>query len=550
MPNNQENKIIIGEQQGPDPSFQEEVMSSQKNETIDDASRGFSNRRIAKNTVMLYMRMIVMTLIGIYTSRVILQTLGVQDFGVYQAVGGVLGMFGIVTSSLSTAVSRYLTFELGRGDLQQLKKVFSTSINVQFAIAASIVIFGCSIGWWFVNYKMNIPDGRIAAANWVLFCIVLSAAVSLVSVPYGSSIVSHERMSVYAYMSILDVVLKLSIVFALYLSPFDKLKTYAVLLLSVSLLMRYIYYRYCKKQFAECRYQFVYDKQLIKDMTKFAGWSFFGNGAWILNTQGVSILINIFFGVTLNAARGIASQIEGLVTTFVNNFMVALSPQITKLYASGDLKNMHTLICRGSRFSFFLMIFLGVPCCLETRRLLMIWLGVVPEYTVIFTRLSFISSICTLLGYTLVTAQYATGDIKRYQIIITIFGAWVFPLTWLAFALGGSPIWTYIVYSFVYFILIFVRIYLVKDMIHMPWTRYVNEVLVKGSVVLAICMIPPLSLHLFLPDTIYRFILVFVVSLVFSAGVIFWIGMYPEERDGLVRMIRSFVASRKKARNN
>ena len=518
-------------------SVDQESVSSVTNAV--DAADGavFSNRRIAKNTMLLYMRMILMTLIGIYTSRVILQTLGVIDYGLYNAVGGVIGMFNIVTSSLSTAVGRYLTYELGRGDMKRLKLVFSTSINIQFALAIIIVIVAGTVGCWFVNYKMNIPDGRLSAANWVLFCCILSSAVSLVSVPYNSSIVSHEKMNIYAYMSILNAVLKLAIVFALYVSPVDKLKTYSVLLLIVSLVMRYIYYLYCKKHFKECSYTFVYDKQLIKDMTKFAGWSFFGNGAWVLNTQGVSILVNIFFGVTLNAARGIASQVEGIATTFVNNFMVAMNPQITKLYASGDLSNLHILVCRGARFSFFLMVFFGIPCCLETERLLVLWLGVVPEYTILFFRLSFVASICTLLGNTLVTAQYATGDIKRYQIIITIFGSFVFPLTWLAFKLGGNPAWTYIVYSAVYFVLVFVRIYLVKDMIHMPWQMYVKNVLAKSALVAAISIILPLTIYLKMPNTIYRFILVWLVSLIVSSTVIYWVGMDSVERNGINRML-------------
>lgn len=535
-----ENNKSATDQQVTQDVGQESVSSAT---TAVDAADGaiFSNRRIAKNTILLYMRMIVLMGIGLFTSRVILQTLGVNDYGLYNAVGGVLGMFNIVTSSLSTAVSRYLTYELGRGDKEQLRVVFSTSINIQFAIAAFIVIVAGLAGWWFVNFKMNIPDGRMEAANWVLFCCILSSAVTLVSVPYGASIVSHERMNVYAYMSILDVTLKLAIVYALYISPFDKLKSYAVLLLLVSLLMRYIYYKYCKKNFAECHYKFVFNRQLIKDMTKFAGWSFFGNGAWVLNTQGVSILINIFFGVALNAARGIASQVEGIATTFVNNFMVAMNPQITKLYAAGDLPNMHTLVCRGARFSFFLMMFFGIPSCLEAERILRLWLGVVPEYTVLFVRLSFVASICTLLGNTLVTAQYATGDIKRYQIIITIFGAWVFPLTWLAFKLGGDPSWTYIVYSAVYFVLVFVRIYLVKDMIQMPAWRYIKDVILRGAVVASLSFILPFAIYMTMPPTYTRFILVWVVSIIVSGIIIYWVGMDAVERNGIRQLLNRIL---------
>lgn len=513
---------------------------SQSPGTSGDGSH-LDSRRVAKNTIMLYLRTIIMTAIGIYTSRVVLQTLGVSDYGINSAVGGLVGLFSIITSSLSMAVGRFLTFELGRGDKQYLKQVFSTSMNIMFALAALVVLLTSTIGWWFVNYQMNIPDGRMGAANWVLICCILSFAVGLVNVPYNSSIIAHEKMGIYAYMTILDAFFRLAIVFALYISPYDKLKTYSLLGLFVSLLMRFIYYCYCKKNFEECSYKFVYNKKLIRDMTKFAGWSFFGNGAWILNTQGVNILINVFFGVTLNAARGIATQVEGLVSGFVNNFMTALNPQITKLYAAGDLPSMHVLVCRGARFSFFLMMFFGIPCCLETRELLTLWLGIVPDYTVLFVRLSFVASICTMLGNTLVTAQFATGNIKRYQLMVTFVGAWVFPLTWLAFKLGGDPSWTYIVYSIVYFILVFVRIYLVKDMIQLSWVRYVKDVLIRSGVVAAISIVLPMAVYLMLPPTLYRFALVWLLSFICSGTVIYWVGMDAVERDGVKRMITKFI---------
>ena len=506
-----------------------------------------SNKRIAKNTLLLYLRMIVMILIGLYTSRVVLQVLGVSDYGVYNAVGGVVAMLSVLTSSLSTAISRYLTFELGRGDADKLKRVFSVSLNAQILIAIVIVILGVFAGGWFLNHKMNIPDERLDAANWVLYCSLLSFATALISVPYGASIVSHERMNVYAYMTILDVTLKLLIVYALYLSPYDKLKSYAVLLLMVAIFIRFIYARYCKKNFSECTYHFVLDVPLLKEMTGFAGWNFLGNSAWIFNNQGVNILINIYFGVTLNAARGIATQVEGLAMHFVNNFMTALNPQITKSYASKELSQMHQLVCRGAKFSFFLVLFFAIPLCLETEQVLYFWLSKVPDYAVLFVRMTFLSTLCTVVGYTLETAQLATSEIRKYQIIMTLVGVWVFPLTWLAFKLGGDAVWAYIIFFITYFVLIFVRIYLVKDLIQMPWMLYIKEVLVVCAVVLLLAIIPPLAIYMLMPSSLWRLLLLCLVSFASNCLVIYWMGLRPVERDMVNGLLKKYIAKLRRA---
>ena len=500
-----------------------------------------NSRRLARNTIMLYFRMFVMILIGLYTSRVVLQVLGVTDYGIYYAVGGLVTMFLIVTRTLSTAISRYMTFELGRGDTERLNAIFSMSVNIQTMIAAFVVIVGSAVGWWFLNYQMVIPPERLPAANWVLFCSILTFAIGLINVPYNATIVSHEKMDIFAYMSILDAVLKLLIVFALYVSPWDKLKTYAVLLLCVSLFTRAIYMFYCKTHFRECKYRFTRDTALLKEMTSFAGWNFLGNAAWILNTQGINVLINLFFGVALNAARGVAVQVEGLVLQFVNSFMTALNPQITKSYASGDLPQMHQLVCRGAKFSFFLTMLFAIPFCLETEKILSIWLGVVPGYAVNFVRLSFVSCICTVLSNTLVTAQFATGKIKKYQIVITLCGGWVFPLTWLAYKLGGAPIWAYYVFCLIYFILIFVRIYLVKDMIQLSWVYYVKEVLLRSGAVLAVAVILPLAVYFLMPPSLMRLITICLVSLVSSALVIYLIGLQPGERQSIKRLLARYL---------
>ncbi len=526
---NDPNKILDSTLKG--NSEQPPIMQTQPENEI------FSNRRIAKNTLVLYVRMIFMTLLGLFTSRIVLQTLGVSDYGVLSAVGGVISMMGILTKSLSKSISRHLTFELGKGDKEKLKDIFSTSVNVQLAIAIVILLVGSTLGMWFLNNKMNIPEGRMDAANWVMWSTIIGFMISLINVPYSAAIVSHERMAVYAYMTIFEAILSLLVVSVLYFSPIDKLKLYAVLAICSAFIVRFIYMIYCRRQFEECRYRFVFNIPMLKELTGFAGWNFFGESAWIFNTQGIDLLINIYFGVTLNAARGIAGQVNALSTKFVTNFMTALGPQITKTYAAGNLLQMHQLVCRGAKFSFFLTILFAIPFGFEAEKLLTLWLGIVPEYTVVFVRLTFISAITTVLGNTLVTAQYATGKIRKYQIVMTVCGFWVFPLTWIAFKLGGGPTWSYIYFILVYFGLIFVRIYLVKDMINLPWSLYVKEVLGRSLIVFIGAFIPPLVIYLLMPPTIIRFILLCCVSLLATCFSIYWFGLQPQEKTAIRGLI-------------
>lgn len=343
-----------------------------------------NNKRIAKNTLLLYFRTLFIMLVTLYTSRVVLNTLGVTDYGIYNVVGGVVMMFSVISGSLSSSISRFITYELGHGDFEKLKRIFSTSVNIQIGISILILVLAELFGVWFLNAKMNIPAERLSAANWVLQCSLLSFIINLISVPYNACIIAHERMSAFAYISILEAVLKLAVVYMLLVSPYDKLATYAILLVVVALIIRMAYSLYCRRHFEESRYKFVYDKPLVKEMTGFAGWSFFGNGAYMLNVQGVDMLINIFFGVTLNAARGVATQVQNAVMQFVNNFTVAVNPQITKSYAAGEMEYMYKLVCRGARFAYFLLLLFVVPIVCEADYILRLWLKLVPEYAPTF----------------------------------------------------------------------------------------------------------------------------------------------------------------------
>lgn len=500
-----------------------------------------NTKRIAKNTVALYFRMAVMMLIALYTSRVILNVLGVQDYGTYNVVGGVVSMFSLLTASMSSSVSRFLTFELGRGDKEHLKRVFSTSLNVQFIMAAIIIVATEIVGVWFLNYKMNIPEGRMEAANWVMQCSILTFVVGLIMSPYNASIISHEKMGIYAYLSIWDAIMKLMIVFALYISPFDKLKSYAVLLLCVSLMTTCIYWIYCKKQFEECRYQRLLDKKLLKEITSYAGWGVVGDGAWILNTQGVNILINLFFGVTLNAARGIATSVDNMVQQFVRNFMVALNPQITKSYAAGDYDYMHRLIFFGSKYSYFLMLFFMIPICLETKLLLTLWLKIVPDYAVVFSQLSLMASMCMMLSNTLTTAIAATGIIRNYQLVVGIMSLSIFPMTWIAFKLGMSPVSCYVIYLVVFFLMIFVKIKLVKDRINMSGIAYIRNVLLKALCVTILAIMIPLLICFFQEDSVLRLVEVCIASFFCTLFCVYYVGMSCFERNYFRKIVKKKI---------
>lgn len=506
-----------------------------------------NNKRIAKNTLLLYVRMLFTMAVSLFTSRVILNTLGVEDYGINNVVGGIVTMFSVLSGSLSSSISRFITFELGKGNIERLKTIFSTGVNIQLGMSFLIIIIAEAVGIWFLNTKMNIPTDRMVAANWVFQCAILTFVFNLLSVPYNAAIIAHEKMSAFAYISVVEVSLKLIIVYMLMISPFDRLETYAVLLLLVGAVIRFIYGYYCKRHFEECTYHFVFDKPVLKEMTGFAGWNFLGNGAYMLNTQGVNILMNLYFGVAVNAARGIATQVDAALKQFVNNFTTAVNPQITKSYAQGDLDYMHKLVCRSAKFSAFLMMFFAVPIILETNTILTIWLKTVPDYAVIFLQWIIISSFMdTVLANSLVTSMFATGKIKRYQIIVTTVGCLVFPLSWIAFKLGFEPQVGYILYFIIYTILLFVRLYLLKDMVKLPVMMYIREVLYKLAPIIVVGFAIPGILILTMDAGWLRLILVCLLSVLVTAVSEYFIGLSNKEKNFVAEKIKLVIGKIKK----
>ena len=499
-----------------------------------------NNKRIAKNTLMLYVRSIIIIGITLYTSRVILNALGVEDYGIYNAVGGVVAMFSLISGSLSNAISRFITYELGKNDISRLKSVFSASVNIQIGLAAIILIIGFLVGGWFLNTYMNIPDGRMTAANWVLTCSLLMFCINLISIPYSACIIAHERMSAFAYVSILDAVLRLLVCYLIVISPFDRLISYSVLLVIVALIIRLIYGIYCSRNFEECRYKFNRDRGLLKQMGGFAGWTFITNGCWMFNTQGVNLLINIFFGVTFNAARGIATQVDGAIQQFVNNFTTAVNPQITKYYAAGHKNELFTLVCRGARFSYFLLLIFALPVMLEAEYILELWLKTVPEYSVTFLRLSIIGSMVNMIGNTGTTACMATGNVKRYSIVVSAVGVLVFPLTWIAFKSGFPAESTYIIFIAVYIGVEVCRLYMMKWLLGFSPMLFVQDVAVRILLVTPVAVSIPLAMIYLIPEeSFFRFILTVSVSVLMTSASVYFFGLSRHERSVIKQKLKS-----------
>lgn len=468
--------------------------------------------------------------VSLFTSRVILQTLGVEDYGVYSVVGGIITMFAFINGGMVSATQRFLTFEIGKGNLAQLKKVFSTSLQIHALIALVIVLLGETVGLWFLYEKLVIPADRMTAAFWVYQCSIVACVVNIMSVPYNADIIAHEKMSAFAYISILEVILKLAIVYALYITPWDKLITYAGLILSVQLIIRFVYARYCSKHFEESHYHHQIDKSLFKEMFTFAGWSFWGNLAGVLYTQGLNMMLNVFFGPIVNAARGIAVQVQSAVTQLVHNFQVALNPQITKNYATGHLPQMHNLMFRSARFSFFLLFFLTLPVLLETDYLLTIWLKTVPADAVIFTRWMIGISLIYTIANPCVIANQATGKVKVYQAVVGGILLMIIPISYIVLKLGAPAYSVFIVHFCVESVAQFVRMYMLRKLIDLPMKAYIRHIYLPVIWVVALSCILPIYVHSLLPNGLMRFLAVGVAS-VLSVGVIaFLLGLTKDER--------------------
>ena len=501
-----------------------------------------ANKRIAKNTLVLYVRMLFTMGISLFTSRVILQTLGVEDYGISSVVGGVISMFTFINAAMVSSTQRYLNFELVRGDANQLRSVFSTSLQIHALIALAIIVLSETVGLWFLNEKLVIPEARMNAAMWVYQCSILSCAVSIMSTPYNAVIVAHEKMSAFAYISILDVSLKLLVVYLLVVLPFDKLIILAILNLLVQLFIRYIYTIYCHRHFPESYFQFWFNKTLFKEMFGFAGWSFWGNLAAILYTQGLNMMLNIFFGPIVNAARGIAVQVQSAVQQFVGGFQTALNPQITKNYASNNLPQMHSLMFRSARFSFLLLFFLSLPVLMETNFILTLWLKTVPDDAVIFTQIMICISLIYTTANPCIIANQATGKVKIYQMVVGGILLLILPISYVVLKLGAPAYSVFIVHFCIESVAQFSRMYMLRKLIHLPLWQYMKNIYIPIVSTVVIAIILPLVVRMQVAEGWLRFLAVGFTCVLSVGASSYFIGFTKQERvfflDKSLRLLR------------
>lgn len=469
--------------------------------------------------------------VSLYTSRVVLNTLGVEDYGLYNVIGGLVVMFDLLSGSLSAAISRFITYELGKGDRQKLSLIFSSAMTIQIILVLIIVVLAETIGLWFLNTQMNIAGQRLEASNWVFQFSLLAFIINLISIPYNAVIIAHERMSAFAYISIVETIGKLTIAYLIMISPIDKLIFYSILMCAISCIIRYIYGRYSKREFKECRrYKFSYDKKLLNDMFRFAGWNFIGTSSLLLRDQGINILINLFCGAAVNAARGIAIQVNTAITSFINNFMTAVNPQITKSYAENNKDYMNMLIYKSTQYSYYLLLFLSLPVFFNTEYILQLWLRTVPRYTIEFIQLILILSMIDCLYRPLLTAHLATGNIKYLQIVVGGINLLNLPISYVCLKIGMPPYITLLIAIILSAFCLFIRLYLYKRIEQFSIRDFCRKVLLNISMVSIVSVILPFLFKPLMHNGFVDFVLLSVLCLLSGGGTILFIGLNKNER--------------------
>lgn len=489
-----------------------------------------NNKTIAKNTILLYLRMMVLMIVSLFTSRVVLNSLGFVDYGIYNVVGGVVAMLQFLNVGMSGASQRFITFDLGKGNLANLKNTFCTSVITHYSIALIVVVAMESVGIWFLNCRLNIPPERLFAANWVFQCSILTFALSVMAVPYNACIIAHERMGAFAYISILETVSKLGIAFAILYSTIDKLIVYATLIALVQFSIRLIYVVYCKKNFEECTFKYHFDKPLFKQMFAFAGWGCLGNMGFSTKDQLSNILLNLFFGTTVNAARGIATQISGVISSFASNFTMAMNPQVTKLYAAGELEKSRKLVYAGSKYAFFLLSIIVVPFLTNEHYIMVLWLGKIPEYTDVFVFIILANALIYSMAHTTANAIQTTGHVKWLQIGLATILLLEIPIAYVILKFGGNPYQAMIPSVFTTLLSVVFRMWLLVRLVDGYSMKVHLFNIVRCIFVFIVSVSLSIYIRTLLPENLFSFAFTTIVSFILIVCMIYLLGLNTEER--------------------
>lgn len=504
---------------------------------------GSDNKRIAKNSLFLYFRSFIVLLVSLYTSRVVLQSLGVEDYGIYNIVGGVVSMFSIISGTLATATQRFITFSLGDGKDGDVRTVFSNGVVLHIVLGVVIGFLLEIIGIWLLNKGLNLPQGRLDAAEVVFHFSVATFVVGVISVPYNALIVAYERLSAFAVIGVFECVCKLFIAFAITWTGTDKLIFYAFLQFLLSIIIRFIYVWFCRRNFAESRrVSYRINRNLFRKMFSFAGWNLFGQGALVLRNQGVDIVLNVFFGVVVNAAKGVSNLVQTAVSQFVSNFQTAVKPQLTKAIAVKDFNRAYQLIIEGSRFSFYLLTLFTVPIIVNSESILDLWLIDVPEYAVAFVQLTMLFLLCTTQSQFLIHSIMSTGNIRNYQIAVGFTKMLAIPFVYVVFVFGGSPIMGVVVNIFLEVVCIGIRLFFNKREIDLPVRLYLRCAFIRCYAVFMVALVMSYLFYFFVSDSMF-FCLPF--SFFVSVFIVWFLGVSRAEREcvggKVISIVRVFV---------
>lgn len=497
-----------------------------------------NNSRIAKNTVYLYIRMFFTMAVGLYTSRVVLQVLGISDYGLYNVIGGIVTLFTAITAALTIGTQRFLNFAIGEGDFEKLERTFSIALGLHFFIAILILLLGETIGLWFLNNHINIPEGREFAAQCVYQFTIFNFIISIIQIPFQSCIIAHEKMNIYAYMSIYDVIMKLLVVMSMRFINFDKLILYAFLLFVVQVTSVFIYNAYCRKKIVECTFKIVRDLTLTKEIISYSGWNLLGGAAVIFTNQALTILLNVFSGTIINAARGLALTVNSYINTFVNNFQTAANPQIVKLYASREYEQLYKLVINNSRIASYLYLIVAIPAWIEIKFVLTLWLGDYPEITENFIRIILIQSLFTTINQPLQMLIHASGKMKTINIVNSLVLALSFPLSYIFLKLGYAPNTVFWINAICFAASWVVCLFFSQRYTGLSIKRMVRDVYINIILGLSIMFAIPYFISRQLNEGWNSFLIVSSISLITSFVVIYFWGFTKGMRKMIIDKIK------------